>query len=408
MIIGAMKDHLLAEIASQVGTPTYVYDAAVIAARYHALSQAMRGSVLCYAVKANGNLSILKLLNGLGAQFDVVSWGEMQRCLAAGVNPDRIVFAGVGKTAHEIEAALRAGVGWLNVESAQELRAVSDVAVKLGTRARVALRINPAVDPHTHQYLATGKGSSKFGINVEPALALVRERAAYRGVEIGGVHAHIGSQLFEVQTYADTMRILLDFVAQARAMGHAMTHVDMGGGFGVDYRDPSNQVPLAEIGEAILPMAQAAGVTVQFEPGRYIVAEAGQLLSRVVYTKDNGGTRYVVADAAMNDLIRPTLYQAYHGVRRVGVAGGSTHTSTVVGPICESGDWLAKDVPLPDLAPGDLIAFSHAGAYAMSMASNYNTRGRGAEVLVEGERWRVIRRRETVDDQLAIEREVLA
>ncbi len=403
-----MNDDVLRQIAQEQGTPTYVYDGGLIAARYRRLSDALQGSALCYAVKANGNLSILKLLHGLGAHFDVVSWGEATRALAAGASPEQIVFAGVGKTDDEIVHALNVGVSWINVESAEELRVVSDLAMGLGRRAQVALRINPAVDPQTHQYLATGKGSSKFGINVEPALALVRDRGQYPGVEIGGVHAHIGSQLFDVDGYVQTMQVLLEFVAASKAMGHVMTHVDMGGGFGVDYRDPSNVVPIETIAARILPMAKQAGVRVQFEPGRFIVAEAGQLLTRVLYTKENGGVNYAVVDAAMNDLIRPTLYQAFHGLRKLGGGEGALLKYDVVGPICESGDWLAKAIALPAIKRGDLLSFSHAGAYSMSMASNYNTRGRGAEVLVDGDSWRVVRRRETVEDQLLLEREALA
>ncbi len=395
----------LISIAAEIGTPCFVYDADRIAANFKRLENALGAGALHYAVKANGNLAVLKLLNKLGAGFDVVSWGEAARVLAAGAQPSQIVFAGVGKRDDEIAAALDHGVAWLNIESAQELRVVSDMALARHKTARVALRINPAVDPHTHQYLATGKGSSKFGITIDQALALVAARSEYPGVVIDGVHAHIGSQLFEVSTYVQTMTVLLEFVAASKVMGMTIGHVDMGGGFGVDYRDANNLAPIEEIAAAILPMAQSAGVQVQFEPGRYIVADAGRLLTRVLFTKENGGTNYAVVDAAMNDLIRPTLYQAFHGVSAIRdhVWSGTMVSYDVVGPICESGDWLAHHVVLPCLERGDLLAFEHAGAYGMSMSSNYNTRPRAAEVMTEGTHWRVIRKREPLADLWALE-----
>ncbi len=404
-----MTNTLLHEIAAQVGTPCYIYDQDKITANYQRLAAAFAGCGIYYAVKANSNLSILKLLRELGAGFDVVSIGEMRRAMLAGASAEQIVFAGVGKRDDELAEALDAGIGWLNVESAQELRVLSDIAQAKGLRPNVALRINPAVDPHTHQYLATGKGSSKFGINVEPALALVAQRADYPGVNIAGVHAHIGSLLFEPATYAQTMQVLLDFVAECRSFGADLSHVDVGGGFGVAYQPDEPQLAVEDIADAMLPLARADGVNVQIEPGRYLVAEAGQLLTRVLYTKTNGDKHYAVVDAAMNDLIRPSLYGAAHQVHKLMVNGqwsmvnelSTQHSYEVVGPICESGDFLAHAVVLPDLQRGDLLAIQHAGAYGFVMSSNYNTRPRAAEVMLHGQGWRIIRPRETFESLVA-------
>lgn len=421
-----MTNAILHEIAAQVGTPCYIYDQDKITANYQRLAAAFAGCGIYYAVKANSNLSILRLLRELGAGFDVVSIGEMRRAMLAGASADQIVFAGVGKRDDELIEALDAGIGWLNVESAQELRVLSDIAQAKGLRPNVALRINPAVDPHTHQYLATGKGSSKFGINVEPALALVAQRADYPGVNIAGVHAHIGSLLFEPATYAQTMQVLLDFVAECRSFGADLSHVDVGGGFGVAYHPNEPQLAVEDIADAMLPLARADGVSVQIEPGRYIVAEAGQLLTRVLYTKTNGDKHYAVVDAAMNDLIRPALYGAAHQVLKVEknqepktksqdvsekdlalstehLALESQHAYEVVGPICESGDFLAHAVTLPNLQRGDLLAIQHAGAYGFAMSSNYNTRPRAAEVMRHGPGWRIIRPRETFESLVASE-----
>jgi diaminopimelate decarboxylase len=379
------------------------------------------GRVIHYAVKANGNLSILRLLRDLGAGFDVVSLGEMQRALRAGADPAHIVFAGVGKRDDELSAALDANLGWINVESAQELRVLSDIAQTRGVTQRVTLRINPNVDPHTHRYLATGKGTSKFGIEAAEAMWLVANRSDFPGVVINGIHIHIGSMVSEVEPFVDAMNVGLDIIAECRGMGATMTTFDMGGGFGVAYTPDQTAAPIEQIAQAITPLARAANVHLQIEPGRSIVADAGVLLTRVLYTKTNGGVNYAIVDAAMSDLIRPALYGATHQVSLVSKVSGGVKTVSVlhdtsftpysiVGPICESGDKLAEDVLLPELHRGDLLAIHHAGAYGMSMASHYNTRPRAAEVLVssplpmgEGlgvrdrEAWRVIRQREHLD-----------
>ncbi len=411
---------LLNEIAHHVGTPCYVYDRARIEHNYARLARALAPSTddgrICYSVKANSNLSVLRLLRDLGAGFDVVSGGELRRVLLAGAAPSDVVFAGVGKRDDELVAALDAGVGWINVESAQELRVLNDLAAARGKVQRVALRINPNVDPHTHRHMATGKGTSKFGVEIEQALALVADRAAYPNVVINGIHVHIGSMVNEVEPYADALRVALGVVAQCRALGATITTLDLGGGFGVAYGPEDAAAPIEAIAAAILPAARQAGLCLLFEPGRAIVADAGMLLTRVLYTKSNGGVNYAIVDAAMNDLIRPALYGAKHCVTRIEAtaSGGETQAGTpsppltmmphsIVGPVCESGDVLAEGVALPQLRRGDLLVVHHAGAYGMSMAGNYNTRPRAAEVLIEGSRWQVIRRRETLEELIAAE-----
>ncbi|BCX02544.1 MAG: diaminopimelate decarboxylase [Candidatus Roseilinea sp.] len=412
-----LPDDLLDEIARQVGTPCYVYDRARIARNYARLANALAPTAdvgrICYSIKANGNLSLLRLMRDLGAGFDVVSGGELQRALMAGAAPDRIVFAGVGKRDDELIAALNAGIGWINVESAQELRVLSDLAAARGVVQRVALRINPGIDPHTHRYLATGKRASKFGIEIEEALRLVARRADYPGVVIEGLHIHIGSMVSDVAPYRDAMRVALEVIAQCRTLGATVTTLNLGGGFGVAYQPDQTDAPVEAIASAIVPSARQASLRLLFEPGRAIVANAGTLLTRVLYTKSNGGVRYAVVDAAMNDLIRPALYGAVHRVSLVSgvskVSGASLVSAvSVVGPVCESGDVLAEGVMLPELQRGDLLAIHHAGAYGMSMASNYNTRPRAAEVLVVDGMWKVIRRRESLEDLWAHEVECSA
>ncbi len=424
-----ISNDTLHTIANMVGTPTYVYDRARIEANYTQLEHAFspspptplplgEGSRIRYSVKANGNLSILKLLRELGAGFDVVSVGEMQRALLAGAHPSSIVFAGVGKTDDELVAALDAKIGWINVESAQELRVLSDIAQGRGEVARVALRINPAIDPHTHRYLATGKGTSKFGIEAAEAVSLVANRGDFPGVAINGIHIHIGSMVNEPEPYMDALNVGLDIIAECRGMGAQITTFDMGGGFGVAYTPDQQDAPIEAIAAKILPLAHEADVQLLFEPGRSIIAAAGVLLTRVLYTKTNGGVNYAIVDAAMNDLIRPALYGAKHGVSLAGAHGRAPlQPYSVVGPVCESGDKLAEDVLLPELQRGDLLIIHHAGAYGMGMASNYNTRARGAEVMVSlplplgegrGEGgWKVIRPRETLESLWVSEVECL-
>jgi diaminopimelate decarboxylase len=400
-----MNQEQLDHIARDIGTPCYVYDAERIRENYRAISGAFSSdtpTMICFAVKANGNLSVLRLLRELGAGFDVVSAGEMQRALRAGAAPETIVFAGVGKTDAELTAALEAGIGWINVESAQELGVLSDLAVAMGRRQRVALRINPGVDAHTHSYMTTGKASNKFGIERDTALDIARRHADFPGVSIEGIHFHIGSMVTEPEPYVAAVQIALALIAEFRSLGVAINTLDMGGGFGVAYTADQIAAPLGEIAAAILPLIKAAGLELHLEPGRYIVADAGVLLTRVLYTKNNGGVNYAIVDAAMNDLIRPALYGARHMPALVGPkTAGESLLYELVGPVCESGDFLAHEVALPPLDRGALIAFGHAGAYGMSMASNYNTRPRGPEVMVDGASCRIIRPRESLEDLMA-------
>ncbi|MBX7212892.1 MAG: diaminopimelate decarboxylase [Thermoflexales bacterium] len=400
-----MNTSLLHEIAERVGTPCYVYDADRIRANYHALASAFPGAgkpVIHFAVKANGNLSVLRLLRELGAGFDVVSGGEMHRALRAGARPESIVFAGVGKTDAELVDALAHGIGWINVESAQELRVLSDLAVAHGRVQRVALRLNPGVDPHTHDYMSTGKSGTKFGVEPATALDLIARRRAFPGVAIEGVHFHIGSMVFEPEPYLAALDVALDVITRARAMGAEVDSLDMGGGFGIPYTADQVAAPVAAMAAALLPRIRAAQIDLHLEPGRFLVADAGVLLTRVLYTKQSGGTDYVIVDAAMNDLIRPALYGATHQPAPLDPPTTTERRAVeLVGPVCESGDFLAHSASLPPLTRGQLLTIANAGAYGMSMASNYNTRPRGAEVMVEGGAWRVIRPRETLDHLMA-------
>lgn len=399
------------QITAAVGTPTYVYDRVRIEANYSQIATAFPGAEIFYAVKANNNHHILKLLQSLGAGFDVVSVGEMLQALRAGADPTQIVFAGVGKRDDEIIAALEHNIGWLNVESGQELRVLSDLAVAHGKVQRVALRINPGVDPHTHQYLATGKANSKFGIEIGEALQLVAQHADYPGVRIAGIHFHIGSMISEVEPYTTAVKIAIDLIVQCRALGAAIDTLDIGGGYGIVYAPDQIRAPIAEIGAGVVAMARGYGLHLHLEPGRWIVGDAALLLTRVLFTKQNGGVHYAVVDAAMNDLIRPALYQAKHSVTLV-VAHSEPKRDAepplisynIVGPVCESGDILAQGEKLPLLQRGDLLAIHGVGAYGMSMASNYNTRPRGAEIMVESNHhdWRVIRERERLEDLVRI------
>jgi diaminopimelate decarboxylase len=403
---------ILHEIATAVGTPCYVYSRARILDNYWRLQRTFEQTAealgfsgdirLCYAVKANPSPEILKLLRANGASFDVVSLGEMRAALNAGASGAQIVFAGVGKRDDELIAALDAGIGWINVESIEELHVLSALAAARGARQRIALRINPGVDPRTHAYLATGKSGSKFGIAPQEALQAVRDAAAFPGVSIEGLHVHNGSTIVDTSVYAESAHVMFDMVAQCRALGAAISDLDMGGGFGVAYTPDQPDADIAGIAREIVSAAKQARVNLQFEPGRYIVADACELLTRVLYSKTNGDKRYAIVDAAMNDLIRPALYGAVHQIRALPAADGATdhgfepQATEVVGPICESGDFLGHDVLLAPTRRGDLLSISHVGAYGRAMASNYNLRPRAAEVMIEGDWWRVIRERETL------------
>jgi len=393
----------LAELAETYGTPLYVYSETSIRDRFRALDEAYAGvpHQICYAMKANDNLAITRLLAGLGAGADIVSGGELFRARKAGVPADRIIFAGVGKTRAEIAQAIDADVLLFNVESPAELEAIADVAREKDRVARIAVRVNPDVDPHTHPYISTGLKQNKFGVPADRVLDVYRRARDDRFLDPVGIQMHVGSQLVHVQPIVDAVARVVDLVARLRAEGVRLRYFDVGGGLGIRYRDEAPEGP-SDLAERILPTMRELGVTLLCEPGRFIVGSAGVLLTRVVYRKENGVKTFVIVDAAMNDLIRPTLYAAHHEVRPVAPVA-EQEVVDVVGPICESGDFFAKDRCVPVSRAGDLLAIMSAGAYGFVMASTYNARPRPAEVLVAGSQHRLIRRRETYQDLVSAE-----
>jgi len=391
----------LSAIAERFGTPTYVYSRAHIEARYRSYTDALAGTshLVCFAVKANSNLGVLNVLARLGAGFDIVSGGELERVLAAGGRADRVVFSGVGKTRQDMRRALEVGVHCFNVESADELERLQDVAAELDVRAPVSLRVNPDVDAGTHPYISTGLKENKFGIAIDDAEALYLRAAQLPNLELVGVDCHIGSQLTTLAPFTDALDRLLVLVDRLADCGIHLRHLDLGGGVGVRYSD--EQPPLiTDYVKAVRERIGERDLALVFEPGRYIVANAGVLLTRVEYLKHTEHKDFAIVDAAMNDLIRPALYQAWMGVKPVQPRGGEGRSYDVVGPICETGDFLAKSRTL-DLAEGDLLAVESAGAYGFVMSSNYNTRGRCAEVLVDADQAHEVRRRETVAELYA-------
>jgi len=389
----------LARIAEEVGTPVYVYSAGFLASRFDALDAAFAAvpHTICYAIKANMNLAVVATLVRRGAGVDVTSRGELFRALRAGADPSKIVFSGVGKRDDELEAALEAGIRMLNVESRAELRHLDAVAGRLGRRAPVAFRVNPDVDPKTHPYISTGLRTSKFGIPIGEAEAAYAEAKALPHVDVVGVDCHIGSQLTDVQPFADAMARVRGLIGDLRSAGHAIEVLDVGGGLGVVYGEESPPTPEA-YADAVLGQVGDLGCEIVLEPGRWITANGGVFLTRVLYPKSNGDKHFAVVDGAMNDLIRPALYQAYQRIEPVAPPRAGGQRVDVVGGVCESSDFLAKDRSLPPLEEGDLLAVRSAGAYGFAMASNYNGRPRCAEVLVRGDRFAVVRERETLED----------
>ncbi|EIK54790.1 diaminopimelate decarboxylase [Stutzerimonas stutzeri TS44] len=391
----------LSALAQRFGTPTYVYSRAHIEAQYRAYADALEGMphLVCFAVKANSNLGVLNVLARLGAGFDIVSRGELERVLAAGGQPDRIVFSGVGKTREDMRRALEVGVHCFNVESTDELERLQQVAAELGVKAPVSLRVNPDVDAGTHPYISTGLKENKFGIAIADAEAVYARAAELANLQVVGVDCHIGSQLTSLPPFLDALDRLLALVDRLAARGIHIRHLDLGGGLGVRYRD--EQPPLAgDYIQAVRQRIEGRGLALVFEPGRSIVANAGVLLTRVEYLKHTAHKDFAIVDAAMNDLIRPALYQAWMNVIAVQPREGEGRRYDIVGPICETGDFLAKDRTL-ELAEGDLLAVCSAGAYGFVMSSNYNTRGRAAEVLVDGAEAFEVRRRESVQELYA-------
>ncbi|MEX0942819.1 MAG: diaminopimelate decarboxylase [Pseudomonadales bacterium] len=393
----------VSRIAEQFGTPTYLYSRQAIESAYHRFANAFSGrpAMVCYAVKANSNLAVLDLLARLGAGFDIVSGGELERVLAVGAPAARIVFSGVGKQTHEIARALEAGIACFNLESASELEHINRIAGECQKVAPISIRVNPNVDARTHPYISTGLKENKFGVPVTGARALYRTAAKMDHVEVAGIDCHIGSQITSLAPFLDAIEAILELVDELTRDGHNLRHIDLGGGIGVRYRDE----PLVDINEYAGAVIQAMGRRPQelwFEPGRYIVANAGLLVARVITIKDNEGKHFAVIDAAMNDLIRPALYGAWQDVTPVVQRAGESVVYDVVGPVCETGDFLAKSRPLC-IAEDDLVAIHDAGAYGFVMSSNYNSRGRAAEVIVSGDEIQCVRARETIEDQLRLE-----
>jgi diaminopimelate decarboxylase len=403
------EDVSLEEIGRRFGTPCYVYSRAAIEQNYGQFSAALAGraSLIAYSVKANSNLSLLALMARLGAGFDIVSGGELARVLAAGGDARKVVFSGVGKTEAEIEQALRAGVLCLNLESEAELERVQAIAVRLGVRAPIAFRVNPDVDAKTHPYISTGLKHNKFGVAYSDAERVYREAARRDGIRVVGIGCHIGSQLTSAAPFIDAAARILALCERLEKAGIALSHIDLGGGFGIRYKDES-PAPVAQFLDGALGVLAGRRETLIVDPGRAIVGNAGVLLTRVEYLKPGESKNFVVVDAAMNDLIRPALYDAWHEVLPVRQAESKATMGVydIVGPVCESGDFLARERTL-SVRPGEMLAIMSAGAYGMVMSSNYNTRPRPAEVLVSGATPTLVRERETVDQLFASEQKAL-
>jgi diaminopimelate decarboxylase len=409
------------QIAREVGTAVYVYSKATFLHHYRQIATAFAAlnPTVCYSVKSCGNINILKMLAQEGCGFDVTSGGELFRALEAGGDPKKMIYAGVGKTDQEIADGINAGIAAFNLESEEEIENVDRVAGSIGKKAIGAIRINPDVDPgaKTHVKTTTGKKETKFGVDIERAERVFEQYRGLKNLRIGGVHIHIGSPIYDVQPYVDAVKKMTALIDRLTERGHRIEWFDVGGGFGVNYERPDQAHPVTDHARALIPLLQGKPYRIAFEPGRYISANAGVLLTRVLYRKTGGEKKFVIVDAGMNDLIRPTLYESYHHIwpakpdaanlnedrrRDYAIAGGET--VDVVGPICESGDYLAQARSLPPVKRGDLLVVFTAGAYGFAMSSNYNNRPRVPEVLVDGDSFRVIRRRETLQDLVALER----
>jgi diaminopimelate decarboxylase len=409
------------KIAREVGTPTYVYSKATFLHHYRQLAESFKAlnATICYSVKSCGNINILKFLAAEGCGFDVTSDGELFRAVQAGGDPKKMIYAGVGKTDKEIANGINAGIAAFNLESEAEIENVDRIAGELGKKAVGAIRINPDVDPKTHAKTTTGKKETKFGVDIDRAERVFEQYRNLKNLRIGGVHIHIGSPVYEIQPYVDAVTKMVALIERLTERGHKIEWFDCGGGFAVNYEPNGRKaLPVTEHAKALVPLLQGKPYRIAFEPGRYISGNAGIMLARVLYRKMGGEKKFVIVDAAMNDLLRPTLYEAYHHiwpVKPADAANVPTEKSRameprngevvdVVGPACESGDYLAKGRSLPPTKRGDLLAVFTAGAYGFAMSSNYNNRPRAPEVLVEGANYTVIRRRETLEDLVAMER----
>ena len=399
----------LATVAEAVGTPFYCYSTATLERHYKVFAAAFADvpALVCYAMKANSNQAVLATLARLGAGADVVSGGELKRARAAGIPPEKIMFSGIGKTAAELALALDENIFCINVESEPELDLLSSIAAAKGCEAPVSLRVNPDVDPKTHAKISTGKSENKFGIPISRAREVYAHAAALPGIAVSGVDMHIGSQITDLTPFDDAFALLSDFVRLLRGDGHAISHIDLGGGLGIPYREDEEDPPSPDAYAAVVKRAtRDLGCKLVFEPGRLLVGNAGILVTRVLYVKHGEGKHFVIVDAAMNDLIRPTLYEAYHAVKPVKEAAFDDPriVADVVGPVCESGDYLALDREIPAPVPGDLMAVMSAGAYGAVQAGTYNTRPLVPEVLVKGADWALVRPRVEVAELIALDR----
>ena len=403
------EDVPLTDIAAAVGTPFYCYSTATLTRHYEVLTHAFAGDdhLICYAVKANSNQAVLKTMANLGAGMDVVSEGELRRARAAGVAPDKIIFAGVGKTRDEMAYAIGEDILGFNVESAPELNALSDVASGMGRRARIAIRVNPDVDAKTHAKISTGKSENKFGVPYNDAAELYDEAAKLPGIEVTGIHMHIGSQITDLAPFRQAFQLMREFHGELKRRGHDIAHLDLGGGLGVPYRGTNDVPPHPDEYAAVVRAALGdLGLKLVMEPGRMIAANAGILVARVIFAKPTETKHFTIVDAAMNDLIRPTLYDAYHDVWpvREALAAEPPIAQDIVGPVCETGDYLALGQNIAPLSEGELIAFMSAGAYGAVMASTYNTRPLVPEVLVNGGAFAVVRPRPSYEELIGLDR----
>ena len=395
----------LKEIVAKVGSPVYVYSYATLTRHFKAFDDAFTGvpHTICYSVKANSNLAVLKTFVKLGGGVDIVSGGELYRALQAGADPKKVVYSGVGKKDDEIEYALNTGILMFNVESEQELTRISEIASRTGKKAGIAIRVNPDVDPGTHPYITTGLKNAKFGITIDKAIAEYKRAKDLPGIEILGIDCHIGSQLTKVAPFVDSIKKLKNVIAALREMGINPQYFDIGGGLGIQYNEEEPPLP-ADYGKEIVAETKDLGMHLVFEPGRNIVGNAGILVAKCLFTKERDEKNFIMIDAGMNDLARPALYGSFHGVQPVVKDQDGMIVADIVGPICESGDFLVKDREVPMFRQGDLMAFMSAGAYGFAMSSTYNSRPRVAEVMVQGNQFEVVREREKVEDLIRGER----
>ncbi len=395
-------------LADKYKTPLYVYDFDYMSAQYNELKEAFRArkSIVAYAIKANSNLSVVKHFAKLGAGADCVSIGEVRRALLAGIPPYKIIFSGVGKRDDEIAEAIQSDILYINVESEAELGRVELIAKELGKTSRISVRVNPNIDPKTHPYISTGLHDNKFGVDLDTAKRMYIKAKNSESLDPVGIHFHIGSQLTELQPIYEAAEIVADLVRSLEAIDIELKFFDIGGGLGITYKDEETIKPY-DYAQAILGTLKGLDLTVLCEPGRFLTANAGYFLTKVLYEKQNGEKKFVVVDGAMNDLLRPSLYKAYHKIEALTNSNEEEREVDIVGPVCESGDFFAKDYPLPPLEHNDLLVIHSAGAYGFTMASNYNTRGRSAEVAVENNKDRLIRKREEFEDLIALEKEFL-